>query len=398
MTNELDPQATALLMQFRAHAAPQLAPDRIHTTPSSAFRRRISVFSRFDGCSAIGSGLRLSVLVCTLATATAGIADAAAGNVSPETGLRAIESAYHQLVHELDLSRGARLDGAISHRITVAAQGFQNAIKRDGGARPDLEADARNIIVSLTDGTFNAGKSLEVLRHDARGSVIDAGTWRPASSGGAPIPGPIGTHLNQTSEGDCVGISVVKAFSNTQVGSEILRKAVTGNADGSYNVSLPGDPSTVYHLNSSELDQFGKGDPAAAAVVGAMFRYFHLDPAKGALPTNKVMELLAGQFGDHARLADSETAPQGIADFLVRNADGVGSRVAMVFGGKPGHKGEWSKGDGHAFAVIHIDAVSGVLTYTNPWNEGAETRTVAIADLARQAAGTSADFETITFR
>jgi hypothetical protein len=398
MTNELDPQVKALLMQFRAYAAQRSAPDRVHTTPSSAFRRRISVFFRFDGCSAIKSGLRPAILVCALATATAGVADAAAGNVNPQTGMRAIESAYHQLVHELDLSRGARPDGAIRRRITVAAQGFQNTIKRDGGARPDLDADARNIIVSLTDGTFSAEKSLDVLRRDARGSVIDAGAWSPSSLGGAPIPGAIGTHLNQTNEGDCVGISVIKAFSNTQVGSGILRKAVTGNADGSYNVSLPGDPSTVYHLSSSELDQFGKGDPAAAAVVGAMFRYFHLDPAKTALPTNKVMELLAGHSGDHARLADSETAPQGIVDFLVRNADGVGNHVAMVFGGKPGHKGEWSKGDGHAFALIHIDAASGMLTYTNPWNEGEETRTIAMADLARQAAGTRADFETITFR
>jgi hypothetical protein len=37
----------------------------------------------------------------------------------------------------------------------------------------------------------------------------------------------------------------------------------------------------------------------AAAIVGAMFRYFHLDPQKATLPTNKIRELLAG---DHAGL------------------------------------------------------------------------------------------------
>lgn len=128
-----------------------------------------------------------------------------------------------------------------------------------------------------------------------------------------------------------------------------------------------------------------------------MFRYFHRDPKQGALPTNKVMELLAGTLGDHARRADAEMTPQEITEFLARNADNVGRGVAMVFGGKPGRNGEWTKGDGHAFAVIRIDPAAGMLTYTNPWNE-ATTRTIAIADLARQAAGTSADFETVTFR
>src|SRR5262249_25574967 len=227
--------------------------------------------------------------------------------------------------------------------------------------------------------------------------VIDFGSWRPDLSG-APIQGAIGTHLNQTHEGDCVGVSVLKAFSTTRAGAELLHRAVTRNNDGSYNVSLPGDPSTLYRLAPGDLDQYGRGEPAAAAVVGALYRYFHLDPAHAALPTNKVMELLAGRFGDHARLADAETSPAGLTDFLMKHADRVGVDVAMVFGGKPGPKGEWSKGDGHAFAVLHINADAGTLTYTNPWDEGRQTRTIAIADLARQAAGTSADFETITFR
>lgn len=176
-----------------------------------------------------------------------------------------------------------------------------------------------------------------------------------------------------------------------------MRRAVTANPDGSYNVNLPGDPLTIYHIAEHELEQYGKGDPPAAAVVGAMFLYFHLNPKTASLPTNKVMELLAGGSGDHARLADSETTAQGITEFLIRNSDRVGSRVAMVFGGKPGRNGEWTKGDGHAFAVIHIDPSTGILTYTNPWNE-VVPRTIAIADLARQAEGTSADFETVTFR
>ena len=237
--------------------------------------------------------------------------------------MRAIESAYHQLVHELDLSRGARQDGAIRQRITLAARGFQNAIKRDGGARPNLDADARNIIVSLADGTFSAEKSIDVLRHDARGSIIDAGVRDPSSLGGVPVPGVIGTHLDQTNEGDCVGISVVKAFSNTKVGSDILRKAVTRNRDGSYNVSLPGDPATIYHLNSSELDQFGKGEPAAAAIVGAMFRYFHLDPQKGALPTNKVMELREGIRTESAGASRWSSGASPVARASGRRAMGM---------------------------------------------------------------------------
>jgi hypothetical protein len=150
-------------------------------------------------------------------------------------------------------------------------------------------------------------------------------------------------------------------------------------------------------LNPGELDQFGKGDPGAAAVVGAMFQYFHKDPKQGALPTNEVMELLAGHAGGHDRLADAHSTPKVITDYLLQHADGVGSRYAMVFGGKPARNGDWSKGDGHAFAIIRIDRSNMMLTYTNPWNE-ATTRNIPIEDLARQAAGTPADFETVSFR
>ncbi|HMG51704.1 MAG TPA: hypothetical protein VK597_13960 [Inquilinus sp.] len=331
----------------------------------------------------------LSVLACVLATA-------ATTGASAATSMRAIGGAYRQLVHDLEQSHGARPDNAASQRIAAAARDFQDALKRDGGARPELATDARNIVASLGDGTFSADGSIAVLRRDAKGSVITTEPWTP-SPGGDPIPGAIGIALNQTGEGDCVGISVIKAFSDTPAGAAILHKAVTANADGSFNISFPGDATTVYHLGPDNLDQFGKGDPAGAAVVGAMFRYFHRDPKQGALPTNKVMELLAGTLGDHARRADAEMTPQEITDFLAGNADSVGKGVAMVFGGKPGRNGEWTKGDGHAFAVIRIDPAAGMVTYTNPWNE-ATTRTIAIADLARQAAGTSADFETVTFR
>lgn len=312
-------------------------------------------------------------------------------------GIRAIETTYHQLLTELDHSRGARPDGQTRQHITTAAQAFQASMARDGGARDNLNTDVKNIVVSLSDGSYSAEGSIHALQRDAKGSVIDAGPWQPALAGN-PITQPIGTHLNQTSEGDCVGISVVKAFSTTQAGARILQRGVTLNTDGSYNVSLPGAPSTVFHLPAGDLDQYGKGDAPAAAVVGAMFQYFHLDPAKGSLPTNKVMELLAGHYGDHQRLADAHSSPQDITRFLLSQASAVGSHAAIVFGGKPARNGDWSKGDGHAFAIIHIDPASGLLSYTNPWNEGVQVRTLAISELAAQAAGTSADFEMVTFR
>ncbi|WP_395672268.1 hypothetical protein [Inquilinus sp.] len=315
---------------------------------------------------------------------------------APATGLRAIGRAYDRLYDALGDSVGDARDPAARARIATAARDFQDALRRDGGARPGLTADARDIIASLEDGTFSAARSLAVLRRDARGSLVAAGAWRPPQEGD-PVPGSIGRVMNQRNEGDCVGISVIKAFSATPTGQAILRKIVTRNADGSFNVSFPGDSSTAYRLGPDGLDQYGKGDPAAAAVVGAMFRYFGLDPAQGALPTNKVMELLAGRLGDHDRLADAELTPAGIDEFLRRAAPSVGVQTAMVFGGKPGRDGEWTRGDGHAFAVIAIDAASGVVTYTNPWNEG-QVRTIGIDALAAQAAGTSADFETVTFR
>jgi hypothetical protein len=330
---------------------------------------------------------RFSLLACALTFGAAGIAHAESGDM---------ESTYRQLVQALQQSRNGSIGNAGRTQITQAAKNFQDAMQRDGGARDNLMTDAHNIIASLSDGTFNAGASVNALRRDAKGSVIEFGKWS-VSMPGSQITSPIGTHLNQSSEGDCVGISVVKAFSNTQTGAAILRRAVTLTSDGSYNVSLPGDPATVYRLNPGELDQFGKGDPGAAAVVGAMFQYFHKDPKQGALPTNKVMELLAGHAGDHDRLADVHSTPDQITGYLLQHADGAGSRYAMVFGGKPARNGDWSKGDGHAFAIIRIDKANMMLTYTNPWNE-ASTRTIAIRDLASQAAGTSADFETVTFR
>ena len=331
--------------------------------------------------------LRLSITACALTIGAANIARADSED---------IESAYRQLVQMLQQSRNGSIGNTERAQIIQAAMRFQDAMQHDGGARPELMTDAHNIIASLSDGTFNAGASVNALRHDAKGSVIEFGKWNPSMEG-TPLTSPIGTHLNQSSEGDCVGISVVKAFSTTPTGATILRKAVTLNSDSNYNVSLPGDPATVYRLNVGELDQFGKGDPGAAAVVGAMFQYFHKDPKQGALPTNKVMELLAGHAGDHDRLADTHSTPEQITRYLMQHADGVGSRYAMVFGGKPARNGDWSKGDGHAFAIVRIDTANMTLTYTNPWNE-ATTRTIAIQDLARQAAGTSADFETVTFR
>ncbi|WP_368670156.1 hypothetical protein [Pseudomonas gingeri] len=355
------------------------------------------MFRSFD-CPAFTCGLRRSLLACALTVACVGGTQAAtATDNAPPIGVRAIEGSLRDLAHVLGQSRGAPLDNATRQRIVAAAQAFQAALKIDGGARANLDTDAKNIIASLSDGSFSADGSLNALHRDAKGSVLFVGKWNPGTLQGTPIPGPVGTHLNQTSEGDCVGISVIKAFSNTRVGEAILHKTVTGNPDGSFTISLPGDPTTVYHLSGSDLDQYGTGDPSAAALVGAMFQYFHMDPKKGALPTNKVMELLAGHFGEHQRLADRDTSAQGIVDFLTRHAADVGSRTAMVFGGKPSRGGDWTQGDGHAFAVIRIDPAAGLVTYTNPWNEGT-TRTLAIAELARQAAGTSADFETITFR
>ena len=108
------------------------------------------------------------------------------------------------------------------------------------------------------------------------------------------------------------------------------------------------------------------------------------------------MELLAGNLGRHARLADAKSSAADIERFLLGNAPMVGAKVAMVFGGKPAHGGDWSRGDGHAFAVLRIDAASRTVFYTNPWNEG-KVHTIAISDLAAQASGTSADFETVSF-
>jgi len=317
-------------------------------------------------------------------------------SASAQTPYTEVPTAFENLISELERSPEATPNVSAISRITASAQDLQRAINLDGGARPALSNDATNIVRSLQDKTFSARGSLDALRRDAATNVVSRDDWHPRVSGDR-VSGTIGTRLNQTSEGDCVGISVVKAFANTTVGADILQKAVSINPDGSFTVSLPGDPSGRYHVGRDDLDQFGKGDAGAAAVVGALFQYFHLNPKTSSLPTNKVMELLAGTAGEHFRLADAHSSPSQIEQFLKKYAPLIGRNVAMVFGGAPNHQGDWSKGDGHAFAIIHVDIRSGTLIYTNPWDESKE-HIIPINTLAGLAAGTSADFEMVKFR
>ena len=300
-----------------------------------------------------------------------------------------VQPAFDALVRSLE---APQVRGSGRPAVEDAARRLKVAIQADGGAREGLMAVTRNIVVSLRDGSFSAEASLRALRGIAPRTVLDPGPWRSS----APYPEPVGLSLHQKGEGDCVGISALKAFSTTHAGETILRRAVSRDPAGGFAVNLPGAPSRVFHLRDGDLDQYGIGDPAGAAIIGALFQYFGLDPHHAALPTNKVMELLAGNLGRHARLADAKSSAADIERFLLGNAPMVGAKVAMVFGGKPAHGGDWSRGDGHAFAVLRIDAASRTVFYTNPWNEG-KVHTIAISDLAAQASGTSADFETVSF-
>jgi hypothetical protein len=67
-----------------------------------------------------------------------------------------VQSSYRLLLNELMQSGKGRPDGNTNARIASAAQSFQSAIDRDGGARANLTKDARNIVASLRDGTFSA--------------------------------------------------------------------------------------------------------------------------------------------------------------------------------------------------------------------------------------------------
>ncbi|MBW5283259.1 hypothetical protein [Burkholderia gladioli] len=337
-----------------------------------------------------------ALLGACLAGTMALLASLPAG-AEPATHLSDVERNYRRLLEVLQHSPAALSDPAQRTELTRASALFLAALKRDGSARDALVTDTRNIVASLGDGSFSAAGSIRALQRDAAaGNALQSGPWDPSTLPGKAIAAPIGINLVQKHEGDCVGISVVKAFSTTPTGKDILHRAVHQLGRDRYSVSLPGDPSRTYTLAADNLDQYGTGDPAAAAIVGAMFQYFHLDPAKGSLPTNKVMAVLAGGYGTHARLADRDSSSQDIVGFLGQHADELGSRVAMVFGGKPDRHGDWSKGDGHAFAVIRVDVPGNMVYYTNPWNESV-VRKIALSDLASQAAGTSADFEFVRF-
>lgn len=300
-----------------------------------------------------------------------------------------VQPAFDTLVRSLQAAR-KRDNGRAA--VDGAARRLEAAIEADGGARKALAVAIHNIVVSLRDGSFNAEASLRALHGITPHAVLDSGPWNP----GASYPEAVGLNLHQKGEGDCVGISVLKAFSTTSAGETILRRAVSRDPAGGFIVTLPGAPSQVFHLGDADLDQYGIGDPPAAAIIGALFQYFGLDPHHSALPTNKVMELLAGELGRHARLADAKSSAAEIERYLVRSAPAVGAKVAMVFGGRPAHGGDYSRGDGHAFAVLRIDAASRTVFYTNPWNE-TKVHAITISDLAAQATGTSADFETVSF-
>ena len=321
----------------------------------------------------------------------------AAAGVSPAAGaVQGVQPAFNVLVAALQNAQAQPSDAG-RRAVAQAAKNLEDAIQVDGGARRTLMAATRNIVASLQIGGLNAEASLQTLQRIASYTVIDPGPWRP----GPLYPEPVGLNLHQRAEGDCVGISALKAFSTTQMGEAILRRAVAADPNGGYVVNLPGAPSRVFHVPAQALGQYGVGDPAAAAIVGALFQYFGLDPHHASLPTNKVMELLAGDLGRHARLADASASPQQIEDFLMRRAPVVGVDVAMVFGGKPGRgadgvRGAWTRGDGHAFAILRIDPASRTVFYTNPWNEGV-VHGIAISELASQASGASADFEITIF-
>lgn len=339
--------------------------------------------------------LLLAGLGCTPPTRAALALDPA---IQPERQPeRGVPKAYHELVDVLRTMPDHVPGPADRDRIVAVARAFQDALASDGNARDPLKTDANNIIVSLSDGSFSGPKSIAALRRDASGSAIEPlGAWHPERMRGAHPNGPLAAKLRQGGEGDCVGLSVVKAFATTPTGSGLLRASVARGADGTFQVVLPGAADTPFGFPAADLDQFGRGDAPASALVAALYRYFRLDPRHGSLPTNKAMALLAMGYGHHERLWDAVSSPSDIANFLREKAPHVGRDVAMVFGGAPDHQGDWSRGDGHAFAVIRIDAATDRLIYTNPWDSSRE-RTIAISTLARSAAGAPADFETITF-
>ncbi len=340
----------------------------------------------------------VTLVAATLAAAFVGAVPARSSsafelqqNAKPE----GVRLAYDQLLDALDVAVSDNHSRAARGRIRTAASRLDVAIKLDGGARDNLEAAVGNIVKSLADGTFDASRSIDALKHNAKGNAIEADAWLPETLPGTWVRGPIGQSMHQGGIGDCVGISVVKAFSTTSVGRAILSRSVKRASNGDFNVMLPGEPTRTV-IAAKDTAQFGAGDAAAGAIIGALFKDFGIDPKHGALPTNKAMALLSMGFGSHRRLWDAQATPQKIEAFLVKNADHVGRDMAMVFGGTPGKDAAWSRGDGHAFAVLRIDVGTGMVTYTNPWDETRE-RTIPIATLARQAAGTSADFETVTF-
>lgn len=207
---------------------------------------------------------------------------------------------------------------------------------------------------------------------------------------GAAVSGEVGANLQQQQIGDCVGISALKSFSTTPEGESILKSSVSKNADGSYDVRFKGDPGQVYNIKAQDLSQYAKGDPAASAILAATYQHFGIDPQTGSLPTDKMMELLAGNQGSHQKWV-SDSASQ-VENELKQLAPHIGKDTAVVFGGAPGSDGQLVRGNDHAFCLTGVNEANQTISYTDPWNDN-QQHTMSINDFINDTVGTGADIE-----
>jgi|GEM_PF-7063165 len=302
-------------------------------------------------------------------------------------------------------------DGTISSEgLNAAIAGLNNAIKTTDANNANQKQCDQNQInffqTLLTTSTTPIGKVMNLFN-----------SIQPAD----------GTINNDTTQSrtvtDCGFLSTTRALSTTVEGKNIIKKALTINPDGSYDVKFPGADKS-YHVTEADLTDSSfipsKGDKDMSVLEVAANKYFadtqpaHVGFGGINVPTGsvrnqtpeKVMQLYTGgKEGVHTQV-DQTNSVDDIKKFLIGAAPNLGKNQALTLTGTGDQQTQdWipnTTGDGHAFNIksvqydpSHPDAAQ--VSYTNPWDTS-RVHTISLNDLATKInASKGSTIDSLTF-
>jgi hypothetical protein len=208
------------------------------------------------------------------------------------------------------------------------------------------------------------------------------------AQGGPAFDGSVNPDITQQTEGNCTRLATVYGLAQTPGGKAKLEQMIDQQADGSFNVSFPGDANQkVYQVKPEELDgKLGVGDTGAMAVATAIEKWGVDHPDVDLTQPGQVMNLLTGNGipkDDKFRSADA------LKSYLAEHADAVNKgQQVMTLTGTPleDGQGSFTMTVEHTFTVTNIDVQNNLVTYVNPWDPG-KKHSIPLDRLAGDASG-----------